>query len=82
MVFVVTAHTKGNEYFCHIATTMDLGVEWVKKFGNAWGGESCCFMIENSTIDKDTSFDTVTHIKYLTKDGEAVSLSEFINLKR
>lgn len=56
-MFAINAQTREESMFVHLASTLEKGVEWIKKHGHGWYEEEYCFFSHEVTIDKDDYID-------------------------
>lgn len=58
-MFIIEARTVNESLFVHLASTMEKGVEWVKKNSEGWYDcrEDYCFYIYGVTIDNEGPLD-------------------------
>lgn len=78
-VFVVTLHTQDDSCFCHVASTLELGIDWIKKYGMDWHEDSYAFMIERTLLDKDDYTDDHTDYVYFNSAGKELTMQEYHN---
>lgn len=77
MTVVVNAHTKNAECYCHVASTLELAVKWIEKYGGNWHDEPYAFLVQEVIIDKDEYCEPFEADKYFNYKGEELTFKEF-----
>lgn len=76
-VFVITLQTKNDSCFCHVATTLELGVKWIEKYGMDWHDDPYAFIIERTLADKDDYADSHLDFAYYNSAGKELTSQEY-----